>query len=197
LSAPDIDRGGDPLAERIDARKAPTVSDLCARYTEEHLPTKRASSQHEDRAIIAAYVLPELKHFKVAEIEHGDISTLHRKITKAGQPYRANRVIALLSKMFSLAVLWKLRADNPCKGVARNQEEGRERYLEPHEIAPPMAALAEHKDQEPANAIMLAFLTGARRGELLRATWDQFDLTKGVWTKSSVWGALGMKGAAQ
>jgi len=26
-------------------------------------------------------------------------------------------------------------------------------------------------------------LTGARRGEALQATWDQFDLEKGVWTK--------------
>lgn len=180
-----IDRGEDPLAERIDARKAPTISDLCARYIEEHLPTKRASSQREDQAIIATYVLPELKHFKVAEVEHADISALHRKISKAGKPYRANRVLALVSKMFSLAVMWKLRTDNPCKSVARNQEEGRERYLEPHEIARLMAALAEHNDQEAANAIMLALLTGARRGELLRATWDQFDLTKGAWTKPS------------
>ncbi len=39
---------------------------------------------------------------KVADIEHADIEALHRSLKST--PYRANRVIALLSKMFSLAV---------------------------------------------------------------------------------------------
>jgi integrase len=178
-----IDRGEDPLGKRIEDRIAPTVAELAKRYVGEHLPTKRPSSQREDRAMIDGLVLPEMKHLRVAEVTFSDISALHRKITKAGRPIRANRMLALLSKMFSLAVIWQMRADNPCKGVRRNDEEGRERYLESHEIARLMKALSEYEDQEAANAIMLALLTGARRGELLKATWDQFDLTKGVWTK--------------
>ena len=94
-------------------------------------------------------------------------------------------MLALLVKMFALAVIWQLRADNPCKGVKRNAEHGRERFLEHEEIGRLMKALAKHPDREAANAIMLDLLTGARRGELLRATWDQFDLAKGVWIKPS------------
>jgi len=41
------------------------------------------------------------------------------------------------------------------------------------------------KDQNAANAIRLLLLTGARRGEVLAASWDQFDLAEGVWTKPS------------
>ena len=48
-----------------------------------------------------------------------------------------------------------------------------------------MKVLARDEDRESANAIMLALLTGARRTELLKATWDQFDLKAGIWTKPS------------
>ena len=44
-------------------------------------------------------------------------------------------------------------------------------------------ALAAHRNRDAANAIRLLFLTGARRGEAPGGTWDQFDLTEGVWTK--------------
>ena len=35
------------------------------------------------------------------------------------------------------------------------------------------------------SAIRLIVLTGARKGEVLQATWRQFDLERGVWTKPS------------
>jgi integrase len=46
-------------------------------------------------------------------------------------------------------------------------------------------ALAEHDDQQAANIIRLLLLTGARRGEVQAARWDQFDLEDGVWPKPS------------
>jgi integrase len=44
-------------------------------------------------------------------------------------------------------------------------------------------ALAAHPEKPSADAIRLLLLTGARRGEVLSATWDQFDLSGGTWTK--------------
>ena len=46
-------------------------------------------------------------------------------------------------------------------------------------------ALANHSSRDAANAVRLLLLTGARRGEVLSATWHQFDLAVGVWTKPS------------
>ncbi len=48
-----------------------------------------------------------------------------------------------------------------------------------------MVALYSHEDQTQANVFRLLLLTGARRGEVLRATWDQFDMETGVWVKPS------------
>jgi integrase len=198
----EIDLGRDPLGERIAEREAPTVNELCDRYLEEHAVKKR--SEAEDRRMIDRTVRPELGTRKVAEIIYDDINRLHRKLTttsarkKPGQrrrdrgtrtaggaPYAANRQLALLSKMFSLAILWGMRKDNPTKGVERNPEQSHERYLKGDELRRVTAALAAHPSQSAANAIRLLLLTGARRGEVLAATWDQFDLELGVWTKPS------------
>jgi integrase len=178
-----VNVGRDPMGERHEERAAPTVADLCDRYVAEHLPRKRTGSQHEDLSLIAQWVQPELGSRKVADLRHADIEKLHRKITAKGAPVRANRTVTLLSKMFSLAVRWELRADNPARGIERNGEERRNRYLAGAELARLTEALAAHSNQGAANAIRLLLLTGARRGEVLASRWDQFDLDEGVWTK--------------
>lgn len=153
-----IDRGEDPMAVLEADRNAKTMADLCDRYVEEHLPKKRASSAEDDKAMIRLFIKlddpkapkiePKLRHLKVAEVSFSDIDGLHRAITKRGNPYRANRVLALLSKMFALAIRWQWRLDNPCKSVERNQEEKRHRYLSPTELRRLTKALTEHKDQQ-------------------------------------------------
>jgi integrase len=175
--------GHDPVGALEEVRGAPTVADLCARYIAEHLPKKRPSSVTEDQALINQWILPELRHHRVAEIGFADIDALHRKITKAGTPYRANRVLAVLSKMFSLSIRWRWRTDNPCRGVERNQEHKRVRYLSSNELGRLSAALTAYDDQQAANAIRLLLLTGARRGEVLSARWKDFNLESGEWVK--------------
>ena len=53
----------------------------------------------------------------------------HRDISKRA-PIHANRVVAVLSKMFSLAVRWGWRTDNPVRWHrAQPRAEKRRRYL--------------------------------------------------------------------
>ena len=91
--------------------------------------------------------------------------------------------------MFSLASTrwrdWSGLGYNPAKGIVRYPEESRERYLSAPELGALTKALTKHPNQSIANAIRLLVLTGARRGEVLSATWDQFDLAAAVWTKPS------------
>jgi integrase len=124
-----------------------------------------------------------MKHLKVAEVTFSDVDDLHRKITKRGATYHANRVLALLSKMFNLSIRWGWRTDNPAKGIERNQEQKRNRYLSADELVRLTVALAEHHDQQAANIIRLLLLTGARRGEVQAARWEQFDLKAGIRVK--------------
>ena len=80
-------------------------------------------------------------------------------------------------------VAWEWCNRNPVKGVERNQEQARQRYLSSEELTRLMAALAADEDQQAANIIRLLLLTGARKSEVLTAKWDDFDLKAGIWTK--------------
>ena len=121
--------GSDPLARLELERGAPTMTALAQRYLEEHASKRRASSQVDAERIFRMFVLPAFAHKKVAAITFTDCDGLHRKITRRGTKHRANRVIALLSKAFNLSIRWGWRLDNPCRGIERNPEGKRSRYL--------------------------------------------------------------------
>jgi integrase len=123
---------------------------------------------------------------KVADVDFASIDALHRKVTKVGGPYAANRTVAIVSKMFSLAIRWNMRPDNPAnpaKGIERNLEIKRKRYLAGDELARLIKALAAHSDTKSANIIRLLLLTGARKGEVFAMRWSDLDLETGIWTK--------------
>lgn len=186
-----VDRGIDPLSEKkgqeaaaAAERDAPTVQDLFERYDKEHLPHKSVRAAADDRSIWKKLVLPTLGKMKVFAVKSTDIDALHAEISKT-RPVRANRTIEVVRKAFNLAIRWGWRPDNPVSGVRKNPEHRRARYLSAAQIMKLAGALASHKEKTSAQAIRLLMLTGARRGEVLSARWDMFDLDRGGWVKPS------------
>ena len=96
-------------------------------------------------------------------------------------------------------------AKNPASGIQKFQEQKRERWLSKEELERLASALDSYPEkratlaevsekqrvfvrseaQRAVNAIRLIIMTGARKGEVLLAKWEQFDLERGVWTKPS------------
>ncbi len=188
--------GHDPAQALKEASEAPSLDQMLDRYCEEHVDIhNRPGPANDIRRMLGrpkaddgtvtkgGGIIPAtLLRKRAADVTRSDIADLHRKL-KATR-YRANRLLAALSKAFSLAVLqWRICSENPVKGIGRYQEDRRQRYLSPAELGRLTQAMAGHEDRQAVNAIKLAILTGARIGEVLSATWSQFDLTAGVWTK--------------
>jgi integrase len=180
----EVDNGGDPMGDRHADRAAATVDELADRFVDEHLSKRRDSTVTDYKSILRLYIRPQLGKMRVADLRHSDVEKLHRTIA-AKAPYRANRAVAVLSKMLALAVKWEIRADNVARGIEKAPEERRERFLSQAEIDRLASALATHKEKVSVNAIRLLMLTGARRGETLAARWTEFDLQTGVWLKPS------------
>jgi len=189
----DIDRGVDPAGEKRERRTAPTVADLIDRYVEDHLPRKAPAFADDEKRILAEISEKLGRNTKVADVHHGDIVAMHWKITESRRPVRANRILAICSKMFSLALVpkagetlpWRnALVGNPCKGVERNREEGRERFFSQAELAAISDALAEYKGVA-ADCIRLITLTGCRPAEAMKAQWSEFDEQPGYWIKPS------------
>jgi integrase len=96
--------------------------------------------------------------------------------------------------MFSLALKpmagedapWRDHAQgNPCKGVERNPEEPKERFLSSAEIAAAVEGLDAYGRTSAADCIRLILLTGCRPKEAMLATWAQLDAQPGFWIKPS------------
>ncbi|MCU1269960.1 MAG: Integrase [Acidobacteriaceae bacterium] len=176
--------GSDPLEDREQRRAEPTVADLASQYLDRYAVThKRPSSVRNDRQIIQNIIQPRIGGLRLAGVGKRDIGSLHASLK--GTPYHANRMLSLLSKMFSLANEWGWCEHNPARGVPRFHEDRRERWLTVEELRRFNLALDSYPDRRPANALRLLMLTGARASEVLRAEWAQFDLERGVWTKPS------------
>jgi len=122
---------------------------------------------------------------KADAVTREDVMRLHHSLRKT--PYEANRVLALLSKLFNLAEAWRVRPlhSNPCAHVKRFAERKRERFFSAEELRRSGKALADAERGRTENpgaiaAIKLLALTGCRRGEVLALRWEHVDLETGV-----------------
>lgn len=189
-------RGGvDPLAEaeaEAEQQKSEhSFADLAREYLKNADAYKRASSVRNDRQMIETILTPRLGELKVGAIQRRDIETIHTDLKST--PYRANRVLALARRMLSLAIAWNWRiGPNPARakgkqqdGIVTYDEPERESWLSEEQLGALEKALDEYPNQDAANALRLLILTGSRATEVLAATWNQFDLEQGVWTKPS------------
>lgn len=175
-----IARGEDPQSDKFDVRAAANMSDLWARYKSDHLPRKKPKSQKVDIQMWRTHVKPRFGTTKVMDVKRNDIDKLHKSLSD--RPYTANRVVAMLSKMFNLAERWDMRADysNPCRHIEKYPEPPRKRYLNTEELrrlgeALEVGLASQLETPYMVAAVRLLLLTGARVRELLDARWEWLD----------------------
>jgi len=180
-----VARGLDPQGAKFKLRADPTMTDLWSRFESEHLPQKKPATRVEYESQWRDLLKPKFGRSKVESISRGDVDKFHKAMRQT--PYRANRTLALLSRLMSLAEMWDWRTQgtNPCKHIDRFAEQARMRFLgttELKSIGDALGDLVTEKaiTESAANAIELLLLTGARLNEILSAEWAWVDANRGV-----------------
>ena len=173
----------DPLERRRGALAAPTVADLIERFLTDEAPARIERARMTARTLQTYrnqcdnYILPAIGNRRVADVKRGDVEHLVSRLPAVTR----NRVLALVSRLFTLAERWEWRGqhDNPARGIERSIEEARDRVLAPSEIQAMGAALAGIENPFIAAALRFLVLTGWRNGEALSLRWENVDAETG------------------
>ncbi len=174
--------GSDPATESKSQKLSPSMADLARDYMELYAKKEKSSkSIINDQCMLNKHILPEFGSRKIAEIASRDVQVFRGKF--GDKKVVSNRVLSLLHKMFNLAIEWEWCTDNPVSNIKKYKEHKRTRWLQDEELKKLTQVLDEYSNQSMSNVIRLLLLTGARKHEILGATWDQLDLKKGVWSK--------------
>lgn len=181
----EVAAGRDPAQARDSGKAAPTVKDLVALFLADHVDSKRKSrTAAEYRRLSDKLILPALGRLRVEAVTRSEIARLHHKL--GATPYHADRVLAVLSKLFNWSERHDYRQDgaNPCRHVEKFKEQKRERFLSGEEMARLGAALAEAEQdgsEMPSviHAIRLLIFSGARLSEILTSSWQEVDFERG------------------
>jgi integrase len=182
----DVVHGADPAGDRTRRRREMTIADLAERYIAEHVKLhNKATTAIEFERLARARITPAFGRTRIGDLTRADVKAWHTKMG-ASAPYAANRALAVLRKMLSLAVKeWELREDNPALGVKMFREKRRERFATDDDLARIGQWLANSEKAVTVHpsfalAVRLLALTGMRLGEVLGLEWSAVDIQSSV-----------------
>jgi integrase len=173
-----VAKGTNPVEEKRREQKqamSRTFGALADRYLQEHARRFKKTAEADERAL-RVHILPKWRTWPYHSIGRRDVIELCEAIVATGKPIQANRVQALVSKMFSFAVDADLLPANPCLRLRkRASEEARRRVLSDAEIALFWHRIIETPvSRRIGQALRLVLLTGVRVTEMAGAELREF-----------------------
>ncbi len=179
----EVSLGGDPVAAKAKLKAVPTLSEF---VRDRYLPHAREHqrSAHNTEAYLRKRILPALGKKALDEVTQADVAELRRKLIAEGLAAgTVNRHLACVRALFNAALRWQLyEGRNPSSSPGMLREVHRDKYLSPAETQGLFRALAADPDETAAAVLALLAVTGARRGEALKAKWENVDLERGLLT---------------
>lgn len=157
-----------------------TLSEFLNHWLEEiHKPTLRLSSYIKYRKLIDTYIIPELGHLKLQKLSPQLVQAFYRRKEKQGLASKTvNSIHGVLHKALDTAVRWNMLARNVCDVVSPPRIVKRE--IQPLTMEQAQQLLTVARGDRLEMVLLLALVTGIRRGELLGLKWADIDFTQGA-----------------
>ena len=179
----DIQRGMDPVADRVRERAMFTVEEATVRYLEEHGPKLKPLTLAGYQHLISKHIVPSIGKLKLTDLHLRDIARLHA--SRSNTPRQANHMLAVISSLLTWTEKqgWRDRNSNPCPDITRYRENRRQRFLTDEEFARLGAVIDAAERDDTQNLFVLAALrlllfTGARLREILTLQWSYVDFQR-------------------
>lgn len=182
--------GVDPKSERLRRQQGQSFGEIADQYIETMRPSWR-NPKHADqwRMTLTKYAAP-IRTLPVGEITTEEVLVVLQPLwTKI--PETAERLRGRIERILDAAKVRGFRAgDNPARwrGHLDQVLPKRQRLSKGHHAALPFEQLPafvadlRFRSAVAARALEFTILTAARSGEVLRATWNEIDVEKEVWT---------------
>jgi len=155
-------------------RKKITFNQLAELYLEKYAKLNKKSWRSGDKSYLDAHLCPFFGEEFIADITPLMIEEYREKRRKEVSKSTVNRELAVMRKMFNLAIDWELAEANPVARIKFYSESDtqKERVLISEEEQRLLAECADHLRP----IVVTALNTGMRRGEALKLMWGQVDL---------------------
>lgn len=180
-----IDPGVEKAAQRAAAQAAETIGELIDSYLKTYVrkPKETLRSADEYERMLEKDARPAWGKRKAASITRRDVIALLDDLVERGAPIGANRLLAVLSGMFTFALDREIVSINPCTRVKPpGTEKRRERMLTMLEI-PKFWRGLDRADCNEAVCIAarLMLVTIQRRQEVAGIRLEELDERNGIW----------------
>lgn len=177
-----VAQGDDPAAQKQHTRHGPTVGDVVQLYLERYAKVHK-KSWRDDTRLLHREVLPVWGFRRAQTITRADVLALLDRIVERGAPIQANRVLALVRRVFNWAISRDLLEYNPCIQITPpGKEKQRDRVLTEEEIRAVWDACMRTDAAGLGALLQLQLLTAQRGSEIRQMRWDNVDLATGWWT---------------
>ncbi len=170
--------------KKREIREMITFDILATRFLASKNKELRVRTFSEYQRIINIELKPVLGKKNIKQIKKSDIASIVDKIAEVRDtPTLANRVLSLLSGMFTYAMERGLIEHHPVIGIKKNKkgENVRERVYNDEEIRSIWEAVDIQIDPV-RTCIKFMFATGQRKTETASVRWDQINLDNRTWT---------------
>ena len=185
-----LDKQQDPLdvrrAAEAERRQRGSFRELCEEWYRSEITGRGLKHPEVPRRHLDKYLLPKLSRSAAEDVTPADIARVIDEV-KGRAPTAANDLLRFTRRIFAFGVRRRMVASNPAADFSPRLDGGgterpRSRALTLDELAQLFEKARETPSFGAENGLALKLLLAlcVRKGELLGARWDEFDLDGGT-----------------